>query len=326
MTTHLFLFFNAITPLHNGSGEGLGMVDRQIMRERTTGFPIVQSTSIKGVLREAYDQKLVAEATDAEKKKGEKKLFALFGPPPEKSGDHAGALSIGDAQVLAFPVRSLKGAWVWLTSPLALMRLARRVRLAGLETKMPKLFALLTNLTGNIAGGQGCLEMHDATLKLLVQERLLLEEFSFPYKYLTDLKDFAGEMAEILFPDTRDNFLKNFFAEKLVLLNDADFTFFVKETTEVVANIRIDESGTTESGSLRYSEYLPAETVLYSHVTCGPPRKPVKDKNYYQGLNLEGSDDVVGIFLEPDLFPQFLQVGGDETTGKGLVALQYLQR
>ena len=39
---HSILFFNAITPVHNGAGEGLGVIDRPIMRERTTNYLIIQ--------------------------------------------------------------------------------------------------------------------------------------------------------------------------------------------------------------------------------------------------------------------------------------------
>ena len=45
------LFIYVETPLHAGTGRGLGAVDQPIQRERTTGYPIVQASSIKGRLR-----------------------------------------------------------------------------------------------------------------------------------------------------------------------------------------------------------------------------------------------------------------------------------
>jgi CRISPR type III-B/RAMP module RAMP protein Cmr4 len=49
------LYVYAETPLHAGSGRGLGGVDLPIQRERVTGYPIVQASSLKGKLRaEAY--------------------------------------------------------------------------------------------------------------------------------------------------------------------------------------------------------------------------------------------------------------------------------
>ncbi len=49
------LFIYVETPLHAGTGRGLGAVDLPIQRERTTGYPIVQASSVKGRLRAATD-------------------------------------------------------------------------------------------------------------------------------------------------------------------------------------------------------------------------------------------------------------------------------
>jgi UDP-N-acetylmuramoylalanine--D-glutamate ligase len=44
--------------LHNGAGQGLGSIDRPIIREAATDYPFVQSSTLKGALRgraiEAY--------------------------------------------------------------------------------------------------------------------------------------------------------------------------------------------------------------------------------------------------------------------------------
>jgi len=45
------LYLYVETPLHTGSGRGLGTVDLPIQRERVTGYPMVQASSIKGCLR-----------------------------------------------------------------------------------------------------------------------------------------------------------------------------------------------------------------------------------------------------------------------------------
>ena len=48
-----------------------------------------------------------------------------FGPEAGNAADHAGALVVGDARLLALPVRSFKGTFAYVTSPL-LLRLAQR--------------------------------------------------------------------------------------------------------------------------------------------------------------------------------------------------------
>ena len=44
-------------------------------------------------------------------------------------------MSLSDAQLVALPVRSLKGAYVYATCPLALARVKRLAGLAGVEAE-----------------------------------------------------------------------------------------------------------------------------------------------------------------------------------------------
>lgn len=308
MPRYGFLFISAVTPLHNGSGEGLGAIDRTIMRERTTQFPFVQASSLKGVLRAEVELNLNGDP------QRDLKVKALFGPPPQASGEHAGAVSFSDAQILAFPVRSLKGSWVWITSPLILSRLQRQARMAGIA---------LNSLPGIM--GQFSMAAQTARLcpngaaGLLVDQRLLLEEYPYTTQNSAELQSLATELAGLIYPD--DQFLREEFGKKLVLLGDDDFTYFVKNATEVYPNIRIGESGTTARGSLRNTEYLPTETVLYSLVTCDDPKKPEGNSNYYTNTGITDAASIQILFQ--DTLPDFVQVGADETIGKGLVALQY---
>lgn len=48
---HGLLFLHAITPLHNGAGQGIGSADRPIIREVMTHFPFIQSSTLKGAMR-----------------------------------------------------------------------------------------------------------------------------------------------------------------------------------------------------------------------------------------------------------------------------------
>jgi len=86
----------AETPVHAGSGSELGMVDLPIQRECYTGFPKIEASGLKGCLREAFDSILGNGRTEVE---------IIFGP--EAGEHHAGAMSITDARILLFPVKSL---------------------------------------------------------------------------------------------------------------------------------------------------------------------------------------------------------------------------
>ena len=67
---------------------------------------------------------------------GETGLNRLFGPETDAS-EFAGAISFGDAQLVAFPVRCVKGAFVYATSPIALARAARALALVEANPAWP---------------------------------------------------------------------------------------------------------------------------------------------------------------------------------------------
>ncbi|GIW50270.1 MAG: hypothetical protein KatS3mg080_0881 [Anoxybacillus sp.] len=63
---------HAVTSVHAGSGSEIGLVDLPIQREKHTGFPKIESSSLKGALR--YHMKLSAKGNEEEKK-----LEIIFG-------------------------------------------------------------------------------------------------------------------------------------------------------------------------------------------------------------------------------------------------------
>jgi CRISPR-associated protein Cmr4 len=103
---------HAFSPLHAGTGHAADVVDLPTARHKATGIPFVPGSSIKGVLRDAR------RTVDRHKTEG------VFGPSDDPAA-HAGALVVGDARLLALPVRSFRGTFAWTTSPL-LLTLAKR--------------------------------------------------------------------------------------------------------------------------------------------------------------------------------------------------------
>lgn len=287
-----------IDPLHNGAGEGLGLIDRPIIRERTTGFPYIQPTSIKGVFRSAYKAKW--NGTE-----DEYKLYALFGPDHANAKSHEGAAVFGEGQLLAFPVRSFKGCFVWVTSPKVLLRFKERLSLCG-KTLTP-FDALLKEVDGKDIPVI-CTGSKDM---LTVKDKLILEEVESNVCDTEILNEFASAVSKSIFSD---KFLQAEFGKKLVVLPDDAFRFFVENATEVVPNIRIGENGVTDDGSLRYTEYLPRESVMYCTVTHWKAKKP----SLKEDMDTPGK--VKGVF--ESAFPERIQIGGNETTGKGLVSLK----
>lgn len=288
------LFFHAQTSLHPGSGTTLGVVDLPIQRERHTQWPTIPGSGIKGVLREACRRRL--NAGRPHEADADPELTAAFGPPTAEADKHAGALTITDARILAFPVRSLRGVFAWVTCAPALERLNRDLSLVNRDS--------LQKIPTPDKEKAACM----AESPLLVEgDRLLLEEFEFTRS--ADADAVAQWIADNAIADeaTRTRLRKH-----LVVLHEDDFTYFVRHATEVVARIGLDyERKTVRSGALFYQEFLPAETLLYALVLASPSRRENDAKDAAAILS----------YLRDNL-PPVLQIGGDETIGKGLCTVR----
>src|SRR5438552_3666676 len=143
------LGIHALTSLHPGSGTALGAVDLPVQRERHTHWPTIAGSALKGILRDACREKVKQQYDDdldtvqeeqrrnRRRKANEDELLAtVFGPAKisaDQNDAYAGALSVTDARLLAFPVRSLKGVFAWVTCPAVLQRLKRDAALVVQE-------------------------------------------------------------------------------------------------------------------------------------------------------------------------------------------------
>ena len=122
-------FVHALSPLHAGTGQGAGIIDLPIAREKATGLPYLPGSSLKGTLRarceNLQDRRLV------------------FGPDMEgrPTDDlHASSAQFSDQRLLLLPIRSLAGTFAWVTSPYILRRFARDItdaQLALPESSIP---------------------------------------------------------------------------------------------------------------------------------------------------------------------------------------------
>lgn len=281
------LFIHALSGLHPGSGTALGHVDLPVARERHTRWPLIPASTLKGVLRDACRPS--GPSRD--------EWLAVFGPEPDNAEAHAGALSLTDARILAFPVRSLKGVFAWVTCPAVLHRLNRDLGLV-------KDGASLAGIPSLSEGEAACA----AQSPLLIDgERLVLEEFDFTRTGEADAV--AKWIAEHAVSGEETKNVK----AHLIVADDEAFGHFVQFATEVTARIALaHDTKTVKPGALFYEEFLPAETLFYSLVFAEPSRR--KD------IKMSAAEVVA--WVEQGLrLPQTLQIGADETIGKGLCAV-----
>jgi CRISPR-associated protein Cmr4 len=287
------LFLYTESPLHIGAGASIAVVDLPIQRERTTQHPVVPGSGLKGALR--------GQSTN-----GNDEKTAIFGPDPEeqKAHEHAGAITVGDAHVVLFPVRALSGVFAYVTCPLALARLARDLRLAGLTPnwKVPtvqKDQALVT-----------------ARSEVTVNGKVVVEEFTLMAQPSGDADAIAAWLAGNGLPDGEEyDFWRKKVQSSLVILPDDDFRDFVLNSTEISTHVRLDpNTKTVASGALWTEEALPSDVLLCSLIIA---RRSRKDGN---GMDAQA----VSNWLRNAL-PARLQLGGNETTGQGLVVSRWVE-
>jgi CRISPR-associated protein Cmr4 len=292
------LFIYVETPLHAGTGRGLGAVDLPIQRERTTGYPIIQASSLKGRLRAASDPNLNPQVglTKAEH-------LAIFGPETGNASDHAGALSTGDARILLFPVRSLAGVFAWTTSVDALARFRREAQMVGLSVDWelpaePDKNTALVSGDALIAGGS-----------------VVLEEFSFtPDKSQADMVQAIGTwLAGHALPQMNEyQYWRKQLPPKLCILPEDAFRDFVLYGTEVQTHVQLDPSSKTVKEGPWTTESLPVDTLLYAPLMA--------TKSRASGVDLSGQQVLAKV---KGLGIVHTQLGGDETTGQGMVTLRF---
>lgn len=286
-----FLFLYAQTALHPGSGTTVGVVDLPVQRERHTQWPVVPAASLKGVLRDACRRRV--EGKRGREADADPRVVAAFGPPTSEADKHAGALTVTDARILAFPVRSLRGVFAWVTAPAVIARLNRDLELAGL----PPAGSSPSPAREQTACAEGS--------PLLVgdgRDKLVLEEFEFGRSGSAD-----AVAAWIAANAVADEVTQERVRSHLAVLHDDDFTHFVRHATEVVARVALEyDRKTVRQGALFYQEFLPAETLFYAVVLANPSRRE----------DDATSAATILAYLKESM-PQVLQLGGDETTGKG---------
>lgn len=243
--------------MHIGSGTTLSLIDLPIQREAHTDFPVMPSSAIKGVIRASFNEQ---EQED------------IFG-----KGDEEGKVIFTDGKILLFPVKSLKGVFVWITSPYVLERFKRDTEI---NVEIPKVEKDNAVVSSNKV--------------LMNNNKLVLEEFTFNATINENLK----KLKEITKCEIDE--------DKIAVVSDDVFKFFVKNYTEVNARIKIDQTkGTVDKGGLWYEELLPAETVFYG---CIDARKK---SEHEEQLNK----------VIEKINNQILQFGGDETLGRGFTKI-----
>lgn len=103
MSTRLFLI-EALSNLHVGSGEiNYGLIDNLIQRDPVTGLPNINSSSLKGALREYFSH--LEKQNKKQNKEQKWSVSDIFGSDPnDKNNRRQGSVRFFEAELLAIPV------------------------------------------------------------------------------------------------------------------------------------------------------------------------------------------------------------------------------
>lgn len=270
MKTKPFLL-HALSPLHAGTGHAADIIDLPTARMKATGIPFLPGSSIKGVLRDAR------RAGDRDKTE------AVFGPSDDPAA-HAGALVVGDARLLALPVRSFRGTFAWTTSPLLLTLAKRDLDEEGLSTPS------IAGRGAQLAQGSCCVH----------QGQLYLEDLDLPATESKEATTWARRLAPLASPGD------DIFTKRFAVVDDDTMAFLWETATQVDARVRLDErTRTVAPGALWLEESLPPESLLIGILGA--------DRSRRRGVNMTPGD-VLDFALAGE---EIHQLGGKATTGRG---------
>lgn len=279
------LTFYAISPIHAGSGAATSHVDLPIQRERHTNWPHIQSSAVKGAIR--------AHFRDCAPEEEKEQINYIFGSDKDndkrfegKDDGLASIVSFSDANLLAFPMRSNVAPFVWVTCPAVLRRLAANQRLIGMDE---------VSCLQEPGDEQAFVLQGNISGDVLLEDAVIQVE-----KGTLDVKWPEG------FPET----------DRLLLISDAMFDYAVSHCTEIQTNIKIDhEKGTAKKVGLRYQELLPADSILYSVANFS-------GRVFDNGNEFKA--DMIRKYIQKVL-SGFMQIGGDDTLGRGICRLEWIQ-
>lgn len=286
MSTQKLLAIFTRTPLHVGAGTSVGAIDNPIIRERHTHFPMIPGSTIKGVLADQWNDDNCQRTPEGE---------IIFG---KTDSEHAaaGVISFGEAKILAFPVRSAKGCFAFVTSPLCLERFKRDFNLKELD--VPKVQKDMTCMAGTAVTGE--------------QNAVVLEEYRFDCVE-TFPKAWADKLISLLSEDP----ILSGSVDRFVLLSDADMSYFVENACIVSQHVAIDSStGTAKKGALFNQEEVPSETLFYAPLTYFPRTRGDK-----QQQEKEAVDQLFSKYGEETL----VQFGAKGTMGIGYCSVKLVK-
>lgn len=291
-------------PLHPGTGQALGAIDQPVAREGGSNIPVIPGSSHKGSIKHA-----VTGGSD------KSEFWSLFG-----ATDNEGGVLFSDIRLILLPIRSSVGSYKWATCPYLLERLARDLKRTGSSIEIPVPAVpdgkVLTAIRAGDKkkGGEGEKDK-DASAKRLYLEELTFEIAADDETAKKQFENVTAALATFIPDDDPKAGAKPYtnvkarLRNQLLIMSDDDFAWFARYGLPIYARNKLKER-TKSSENLWYEEHLPADTLMYGIVA--------------PGADVQGGKTLTDLLGELTKL-QYLQIGGDETVGRGFCRLHVVK-
>ncbi|GAB6274273.1 MAG: type III-B CRISPR module RAMP protein Cmr4 [Peptococcaceae bacterium] len=277
-------FALSLDPIHIGAGGyRLGRVDNTIVRESATDVPKIPGTSLAGAVREYTRVWLMEKSNECKtKNKNEKENYARE-KANEYFGDESrqGVVRFYDAQIIFFPVSSVKGT-VWITTKdLLEFWLKKEGEQNNEKIKIPQ-------------------EVKDEAYIVKWDEHQKPDNLNLGW-LLLQANILANDNSKIVMLPAELNFIK-----KIAVVSDKLFSHLVNDNLEVRTSVRIDsETGAAAKGALFTYEAIPRGTVFGFEIIVDDRRRT------------EGESDIIEKIKNAFDYLKLLGIGGMGTRGFG---------
>ncbi len=295
------------TPLHVTAGNVVGPLDYPTQRERHTTLPVIPGAVVRAGFASLWTTYAPAETGSEAGPRLTRSPDGLwlFGAN-DPVNPVPGVLQFSEAKLLAFPIRSARAGFGWITCPLILKRFARDGGVRGMREGAldPE------SLPGfSLRDDQAVL----SSPLLAIGDRVVLEEYTLYRargeggKEMVFPAKLTAEFAQIM----PDDPVWGEAAQRLVLVSDSLMCFLCQCACEVVPVDRDTRPVDTPA----YQENVPAETLFYSVLNCFEERE--------QGRPKARTESPLRVFQEKTAENgNMVQLGADAGAGLGYCAVQ----
>ena len=223
---NLYILTN-LTNMHVGSGKNsYGIIDNLIQRDVLSSLPTIQSSSLKGALREFFSYSFGDRKDD--------RIKYIFGSDAKEDREkpQAGNYVFMSANLLSLPVRSNVQAFFRATCPLIINQFLEELKALGVtipEEEVLRQFMALID-------GKDALHFENFSTEVILEE--------------LDIIASKSEFAQL-------SRLFDLFGEKLVLLSDEKFMELVQDENLPIIARNYLENGVSQN--LWYEQILPRQ-------------------------------------------------------------------